>query len=292
MRWIFKYDQAAAKYLGSLLHKKMPESQPWLHVAVKTVSGRNPWSGIAVYIWDSRQVIFEYRQHSGTNSAFDKAQFTKEASGMTRAFDNREPLVGGRKDINEFFEFGKEFDASHGEAFDGPERQKKTPLYKRRNAKMPGTESELSVVANNGGRVDLSKYKVIPYVDDDNIWHGIVEEDSFFYLFQDDGTMIDVWEDAETLIDEYNLHELVPANEMYEIATESFTPEQRATVYDKCYSKCKDYVLDIASAMHECLVDWAKDNKSKANVVSVEDIVALVRDALNSPEGYNARGRK
>lgn len=142
MRWIFRYNEQAAKYIGAILHKKMPKPEPWLHIAIKTVSKRNPWAGYAIYIWDTRQVIDEYRSNKGL---FQTSDFVISKCGMQRAIDNRQPLVGGRKDINEFFEFG-EFDASHSSVFDGKDRVVDTPLYKRR-AKKAGLESNNAEVA-------------------------------------------------------------------------------------------------------------------------------------------------
>lgn len=134
MRWIFKYNKQAKKYLERLLKKKINvEPQPWLHVAVKTVSQRNPWCGFAIYVWDTR-AIQKGGEYRARGDKFKKEMFTKEASGMSRAVDNRQPLVGGRQDVNEFFEFGK-FDASKSEYFDGKERVKSTTLYEKRSKK-------------------------------------------------------------------------------------------------------------------------------------------------------------
>ena len=117
MRWIFRYNETAAKYVGRILKKKMPEPQPWMHIAVKTMSNRNPWCGAVIFVWDTRKVLWEYRSQK---DMFTTDMFKIANSGMTRANDNRQPLVGGRKDINEFFEFG-DFDASHSDVFDGKE---------------------------------------------------------------------------------------------------------------------------------------------------------------------------
>lgn len=136
MRWIFRYNETAAKYVGRILKKKMPEPQPWMHIAVKTMSNRNPWCGAVIFVWDTRKVLWEYRSQK---DMFTTDMFKIANSGMTRANDNRQPLVGGRKDINEFFEFG-DFDASHSDVFDGKDRVKITPLYKKRAAKA-GIES-------------------------------------------------------------------------------------------------------------------------------------------------------
>jgi hypothetical protein len=136
MRWIFRYTPKAKQYISRITKTKLPESQPWLHIAVKTVSNRNPWCGVVIYIWDTRQVIYEHRFN---NNVLTKDMFTIAKSGMTRALDNREPLKGGRRDCNQFFEFGETFDASHGKVFDGKDRIVKTDLYKRR-AKKAGME--------------------------------------------------------------------------------------------------------------------------------------------------------
>lgn len=120
----------------------MPKPEPWLHIAIKTVSKRNPWAGYAIYVWDTRKVLDEYRSNKGL---FQTSDFVISKCNMQRAIDNRQPLVGGRKDINEFFEFG-EFDASHSSVFDGKDRVVNTPLYKRR-AKKAGLESSNAEVA-------------------------------------------------------------------------------------------------------------------------------------------------
>jgi hypothetical protein len=153
MRWIFRYTPEAEKYLAKLLKKKMPKSEPWLHVAVKTMSARNPWSGAVVYVWDTRQVIWEYRSNK---DKFTTDMFTKDASGMSRANDNRQPLQGGRADINEYFEFGKEFDASKGDAFDGKDRVKFTKLYAKKSAKhepKPGNEAKMYNYKDKSGNL-------------------------------------------------------------------------------------------------------------------------------------------
>lgn len=146
MRWIFKYNEQAAKYIGKLTKTKLKvEPQPWLHVAVKTMSGRNPWSGYVIYVWDTRKVLDEYRSNKGL---FKTELFKKDVAGMQRAVDNRKPLVGGRdKDVNEFFEFG-EFDASKSEYFDGAERKIKTDLYNRRTASGRFGNESVAVEAN------------------------------------------------------------------------------------------------------------------------------------------------
>lgn len=137
MRHIYRYNEAAQKYLASIFKKKMPDTQPWLHVAVKTMSNRNPWCGIAIFVWDTREVVYEHRCQG---NKLTKDMFLISKSGMQRAVDNREPLKGGRKDINEFFEFGN-FDASHSEIWgDDGKRVVKTPLYTRR-AKKAGLEN-------------------------------------------------------------------------------------------------------------------------------------------------------
>lgn len=142
MRWIFRYNESGAKYLGKLLHAKMLKPEPWMHIAVKTVSQRNPWSGFVIYVWDTRQVLQEYRSNDAARFTAD--MFKVNECGMSRAIDNREPLKGGRKDINEFFEFGK-FDASHSKIFDETgQRRQFTELYKRRTDKLvpkPATEA-------------------------------------------------------------------------------------------------------------------------------------------------------
>lgn len=134
MRWIFRYTPEAKKYIERILKSKIKvEPQPWLHIAVKTMSQRNPWSGFAIYVWDTRQVVGEYRSSKGL---FTTEMFKKDKFNVPRAVDNRQPLVGGRdKDTNEFFEFG-DFDASHSDVFEGKDRVKETPLYKKRAAKV------------------------------------------------------------------------------------------------------------------------------------------------------------
>lgn len=168
MRWIFKYNEQAKKYLERLLKTKIAvEPQPWLHVAVKTMSNRNPWCGYAIYVWDTREIQKggEYRSRT---AKFTKDMFTIAKSGMSRALDNREPLKGGRKDANEFFEFG-EFDASKSEVFDGKERVKETKLYKKYKAKA-GNESYDIVDEFEAGleaekqSFDLSKSEQTKYV--------------------------------------------------------------------------------------------------------------------------------
>jgi hypothetical protein len=211
MRYIFRYDEAAKKHLSKLLKKKLPEPQPWLHVFVKTVSQRNPWSGIAIAIWDTRQVIFEHRQQSGTAGAFTTDQFHVAETGMHRAIDNRQPLVGGRKDINEFFELGPEFDASHGSAFNGPLRVRQTKLSKRR-AKKAGLES-----MNIGDSVKDCGLTVDIYFDERHIWRGIAQQDDAFLLLQDDYTIIDKGATKEELVDKYNLTFASAANECFSI---------------------------------------------------------------------------
>jgi len=139
MRHIYRYNEAAQKYLASIFKKKMPDPQPWLHVAVKTMSNRNPWCGIAIFVWDTREVVYEHRCQG---SKLTKDMFLISKSGMQRAVDNRQPLVGGRKDVNEFFEFGK-FDASHSELWDEDgKRVQKTPLYVRRTKNQSGNEAK------------------------------------------------------------------------------------------------------------------------------------------------------
>lgn len=150
MRKIYKYDEQAKKYLSAIIKRKMPDAKPWLHVGVKTLSNRSPWSAIVIWVWDTRQVIFEHRFQRGgpTNE-----QMLVQNSHMQLANDNRQPLVGGRNDINELMELGPDFDASHGKVFDGKNRiaggniwKKKTKLAK------PSTESivdasEIDVIA-------------------------------------------------------------------------------------------------------------------------------------------------
>jgi hypothetical protein len=52
MRLIFRYTEAIQKLLGS---KVKPE--PWLHIAVKTLSKRNPMCGYVIYVWDTRKEL-------------------------------------------------------------------------------------------------------------------------------------------------------------------------------------------------------------------------------------------
>lgn len=146
MRWIFRYTPKAKQYISRLTKTKLPESQPWLHVAVKTVSNRNPWCGVVVYVWDTRQVIYEHRFNG---NVLTSDMFTIAKSGMQRAVDNREPLKGGRKDCDEFFEFGTKFDASKGTAFDGAARVVNTDLYKRRNKKRTANESDMAEITSD-----------------------------------------------------------------------------------------------------------------------------------------------
>lgn len=151
MRHIYRYTEQAKKHLSSLIKSKMPKSEPWLHVAVKTWSNRNPWSGIAVYVWDTRQVIWEHR--CSKNDIITNERMKQVNSGMNYAVDNRQPLVGGRKDINEFFEFGEKYDASNGSAFDGKDRVQGGNVWKNRSKlAKPAAESivdasEIEVVA-------------------------------------------------------------------------------------------------------------------------------------------------
>ena len=167
MRWIFKYNEQSKKYLERLLKKKIKvEPQPWLHVAVKTMSERNPWCGFVIYVWDTRQ-IQQGGEYRSSADKFTKEMFTKAASGMSRALDNRQPLKGGRKDVNEFFEFG-EFDASKSSYFEGKERVKSTALYEKRSKKRfdkmkTGTES--------GPGRNSTKYVIACQLDKNLRWH-------------------------------------------------------------------------------------------------------------------------
>lgn len=106
MRWIFTYNEAIKKHIEKVLKTKIKvEPQPWLHIAVKTVSKRNPWAGFVIYVWDTREVQKggEYRSKTGK---FETSNFTG-VPGLRRAKDNRQPLKGGKGDINKFFEFEK-----------------------------------------------------------------------------------------------------------------------------------------------------------------------------------------
>lgn len=155
MRWIFRYNDQAAKYVGRILKKKMPKPEPWMHIVIKTMSNRNPWSGYAIIIWDTRQVLDEYRSSKGL---FTTDMFTIAKSGMQRANDNRQPLKGGRKDINEFFEFGDKFDASKGTVFDGKNRLEQTTLYKRRAAKANEAYNNMMTVSPKQA-LQIGKFK-------------------------------------------------------------------------------------------------------------------------------------
>lgn len=104
MRWIFTYNEAIKKHIEKVLKTKIKaEPQPWLHIAVKTVSKRNPWAGFVIYVWDTREVQKggEYRSKTGK---FETSNFTG-VPGLRRARDNRQPLKGGKGDVNKFFEF-------------------------------------------------------------------------------------------------------------------------------------------------------------------------------------------
>lgn len=203
MRWIFRYTESAQKKLAAILKKKMPKAEPWMHVAIKTWSQRNPFCGAVIFIWDTRQVLWEHRFNG---DVLDPKDFTK-AAGWQRALDNRKPLVGGRKDVNEFFEFGPEFDASHGDAFDGKNRVKQTDLYKRRMKKSfnAGNESDLSDAAEYGGKVDLTKHKVCWMNDNEGKKFGIICEDNMCYMVDETGELIDLDDDYDSLINFYQL---------------------------------------------------------------------------------------
>jgi hypothetical protein len=156
MRWIFKYNDTAKKHIERILKTKIKvPAEPWLHIAVKTVSQRNPWAGYVIFVWDTREVVGEYRSNKGL---FISEQFTKANSGMSRALDNRQPLKGGRnKDTNEFFEFG-DFDASKSDVFDGAGRAKDTELYKRRTKNKGGNENYFVGLEATNEIDDLNKF--------------------------------------------------------------------------------------------------------------------------------------
>jgi hypothetical protein len=102
MRWIFTYNEPIKKHIEKVLKTKIKiDNEPWLHIAVKTISQRNPWCGFVIYVWDTREVVLEYRSKT---DKFNTEMFTGQA-GFRRAIDNRKPLIGKIKpDTNHFFE--------------------------------------------------------------------------------------------------------------------------------------------------------------------------------------------
>lgn len=85
---ILRYNDDAE---DALVLRKCP-AQPWLHLAIVTENGLD--YGIVIYVWDTRQVVFEADVNGGHIGALE-SMYKKKL--IPKAKDNRKPLKGGSK---------------------------------------------------------------------------------------------------------------------------------------------------------------------------------------------------